>query len=121
MPIDSSGSICTATVRLICAAYSMELPLSPLPDVWEVPGEPSGDDEQAVYPDVISLAGISPREPLCRNCDAAEPIFVQRPGGGIGCASLLHFDEGDDPTAACNQIDFSAGHAGTLCKDAPSL
>ena len=120
MPIFSSGSICTATVRLMRAAYSMRRGLSPVPDVRQVTRETARDDKQGVNPDVVAIAGKAGREPLGRHCDAAQPKFVERPiRGFLGCP-LLDLDKRQHSAAPGHQVDLAARHTDALREDPPT-
>ena len=55
--------------------------MSPLPDVRQVMGKPSGNDEQCIYPNIVAVAHVARSEPLGGDRDAAQAIAVQRPGG----------------------------------------
>jgi len=121
MPIDSSGSICTATVRLIPVAYSKPLGLSPVPDVRNVTRQPPRNNEDGIDPDVVPVAGIARRKSLGCNGDATKAIFVQRPGRCLLTAALLNLNERDRPAATGDEIYFAARNAGAPGKDAPTL
>jgi hypothetical protein len=80
-----------------------------------------GYDEYRVDPDGVTSAGVSRSQALGRNRYPAKAIFVESPGSSISRCALLYFDEGDDLTAADNQVDFAAWNARTLSEDPPAL
>jgi len=81
MPIDSSGSICTATVRLMPVAYSKPLGLSPVPDVGQMPGKASRDDEHGIDADDVAGSRVAWGQAFRRHGNAAQAILVERPSG----------------------------------------
>jgi hypothetical protein len=103
------------------AAYSKLLGLSPVPDVWEVARQSSGDDEQRIDPDVIAFASVTRRKALGGNRDAAQPIFIEGPGSRLDAIPLLDLDEGQHPATADNQVDFTARNTCPAGEDSPAM
>src|SRR3990170_594844 len=89
MLICSSGSICTATVRLMRAAYSMASGLSPVPDVRKMTRQATRHDEHGIDAHRVSVAGIARREALGGHRDTAQAIFVERPVGRLARVALF--------------------------------
>ena len=92
-----------------------------MPDVGEVAGQAAGNDEQCVDPDVIAVAGIAVGEPLGGDRNTAEAIFVEGPSRRFGGMALLDLDKGEDAPAACDEVNFAAGHAGSMCENPPAV
>jgi hypothetical protein len=103
------------------AAYSMEMALSPLPDVGEVVRQLSRDDEQRVDADVVAIARVARRKFLRGNSDASKAIFVERPCGCFSRPALLDLDEGNDAAATRDQVDFAARDTGTASENSPAF
>ena len=93
---------------------------SSLPDVGKVAREAAGDDEHRIDADVVAGSGVASRELLGRCGDPAQPVAVEREVGGFAGGALLDLDEGDDTTAAGDQIDLAAVHPHALPNDAPT-
>ena len=55
--------------------------MSPLPDVGEMARPAAGDDEHRVDPDIVALAHVTLRQPLGGDCDAPQPVPVERERG----------------------------------------
>jgi len=86
-----------------------------------VPGQAARHDEQGVDANVIAVTGIARREPRSGHRNAAEPIFVKRPGGRFGGASLLDLDKGQYAATPCDQVDFAARNSGAAGENPPAL
>jgi len=76
--------------------------------------------EDGVDADVVTVAGKAGCKALRSNRNAAEAIFVEGQGRGLGAAALLHFHEGNDLSAPCHQVDFSTRNPRTPCEDSPA-
>lgn len=99
----------------------MEMTLSPLPDIGEVTRQLSRHDEKRVDANVLALPGIARSELLSGNGHAPKAIFIQRPGSSVSRAALLDLDEGNDPAAAGDKINFTARDTDAPGKDPPAL
>jgi hypothetical protein len=103
------------------AAYSNPASLSPMPDVGEMPGQASRDDEQGVDPNGVAWASKTRRQAFGRHRDATQSIFIERPRCRFVRATLLYFNESHRPATPCDQVDFAAGNACAAGKDAPTF
>ena len=92
-----------------------------MPDVNEVPRQAAGDNEQRVDAYVVSIAGIARREALGGDCDPAQAIFVERPGGRFFAAALFHLDERENAAAPGYEIDLAARDAGAAGENSPAV
>lgn len=99
----------------------MPRPLSPVPYVDEVAGQAAGNQEQGIDADVVAVTRIARSQPLGGDGNAAQAIFVERPGRGCFAAALLDFDEGEDVPAASDEIDFAARDPSAARKDPPAV
>jgi hypothetical protein len=84
-----------------------------------VPGQAARDDEQRVDPDRVAFAGEAGRKALGGIGDAAQAIFVERPGGGFLAAALLDLDEGQRSSATGDQVDLAARNPRAPRQDPP--
>ena len=91
-----------------------------MPDVREMAGQAARDQEQCVDPQVIACASVAWCQTLGRDCDATQPIFVERPGGRVLATALFDLNERQDAAAAGDQIDFTSRNARTLREDSPA-
>src|SRR5215210_7682578 len=80
----------------------------------------AGNDEQRVDPQVIALANEARRKPLGGGRHPPQPVMVKREAGGIGGSAGLHFDEGNDPAAPSDDVDFAARHPRPPSEDSPA-
>jgi hypothetical protein len=81
----------------------------------------SRNDEHGVDPHDIAGAGETRREPFGRYRNAAQPIFIERPGRRFSSRPLLHLDERDRPAAASDEVNLTAGHSHPSGQDAPAF
>lgn len=86
-----------------------------------MPRQAARDDEQSVDADIVALAGVAGGQPLRGYGDAAQTIFIQRPGGSYRGAALLDLDERQNLAATGDQVDLATRHAGTPGEDSPAL
>ena len=84
-------------------------------------GQTARDEEDGVDADVVSEAQEARRQPLGGDGDTAKAVLVERHGRGILRGARLHFDEGKDPAAPGDQVDFTAGHSRALGQNAPAM
>ena len=82
-----------------------------MPDVGQMPGKAARHDEHGVDPHGIAGAGKTRRQSFGRNCDAAQSMFIERPGCCIVRGALLYLDERDRPAATSDDVDFAARYA----------
>ena len=95
--------------------------MSPAPDIGEVARQPSGHQEDRVYPNIVIGTCIAGREALGGDGNPAKSIFVEREGCRLVASSLLHLDEGNHFSAPRNQVHFAAGNAGAARQDSPAV
>src|SRR5512139_2719016 len=119
--IFSSGSIWTATVRLIRVAYSKPAGLSPVPYVGQVAWQASGNDEHGVDADVVTLLGEAWCKPLGRYRNPSQPIVIEGPGCSCVASALFDLDECYGTAAAGYQVDFAAWDARPFCQNPPAF
>lgn len=84
-------------------------------------GQAARDEEQRIDADCVAIAGEAGRKPFRGDRNTAQPIFVERPGGGVRGAALLDLDEGQRSAAPGDQVDLAAGNPGALGEDPPAL
>ena len=94
--------------------------MSPLPDVGQVARQPARDDEQGVDPDIVAGAHVARRQPLGGDRDPAQPVAVEREGGGVDARTSLDLDERQDPAAAGDDIDLAARNPRPPGEDSPT-
>ena len=82
--------------------------MSPLPDIRQMAREPSGDDEQGVDPDIVTVAHIAWSEPLRGDSDPAQAVAVERPGRRFFRSAGFHFHKGEGSAAPGDDVDFTA-------------
>lgn len=92
-----------------------------MPDVDHVAWQPAGHQEDGIDSNIVPLAGVARRQPLGGHRDATQAILVERHGSRLFVCPRLDLDECDCPSAPRDEIDFSAGHAGTAGEDAPAV
>ena len=73
----------------------------------DVPRPSPGHDEDRVDPDGVVGAGITGKQSFSRAGDPAKAIFVQRHGRLLRRRSRLHFDEGEGPAAASDEVHLA--------------
>ena len=81
----------------------------------------AGDEEDGVDADIVAGAHDARRQPLGSDGDAAKPVLIERHGRAFLAGACLDLDEGEDATAARDQIDLAAGHPRALGKNAPAM
>jgi hypothetical protein len=86
-----------------------------------MPWQPAGHDEDGIDANVVTRPRVAGGEPLGGDRDTAEAIFVEREGGGIFAAPLLHFHEGDRLSALRNEIDFTAVNTRSPSENSPAM
>jgi hypothetical protein len=86
-----------------------------------VTGQVARHDEQGVDADIIALARIAVSQSLGGNRDTPQPIFIECPGGGIGGAPLLDFDERQHSPAPSDQVNLAAGYPRPLSQYPPAV
>jgi len=95
--------------------------LSPQPDVGQMVGKATWDDEHRVDAHLVAVAKEARCQPLGGDRDAAQPIFVEGQARGVTARPLLDLDESDRPAAASDQVDLSAGNPRPPLQDSPSV
>ena len=81
----------------------------------------AGNDEQRVDADVVAWAGEARRELLSGGRDPAQAVAVECEVGGFTAAALLDLDEGDDASAASDEIDLAAVDPRAAGEDPPAV
>jgi hypothetical protein len=101
-------------------AYSKRTSLSPVPDVGEVAGKATGNDEHGVDPDIVAVPCITWCKLLRGHCDTAKAVFVERPSGRVLGIALLDLDESERSAAPGDEVDFAAWHPGAAGQNPPA-
>ena len=94
--------------------------MSPLPDVGQVARQPARDDEHGVDQVIVAGAHVARRQPLGGDRDPAQPVAVEREGGGVDARTSLDLDERQDPAAAGDDIDLAARNPRPPGEDSPT-
>lgn len=81
----------------------------------------AGHEEQNVDSNVIVVPREAWREPLGGCCDTAQAALIKGHRGSRLAGALFDLDEGDDPAATGDQVDFTAGHACPPSENAPAV
>jgi hypothetical protein len=84
-------------------------------------GKPAGQEEDGVDTNVVAGPGKAGRQPLGGDGNAAQPKLVERHRRALLGGARLNLDEGDNPSAARDQIDFAAGDARSYRQDPPAM
>ena len=85
-----------------------------------MPWPATGNDEQGVDAKVVAVPEVARRKPFGGDGDPAQPIIVQREGGGNVVGPRLHLDEGESVTPPSDDIDFAARNARAAREDRSS-
>jgi hypothetical protein len=86
-----------------------------------MPWKPAGNDENRVDAEVVAWLLVTGRKPFCSDDNAPQAPSIERNCRGILCRAGLHFDEGENPSATGDDIDFSAGYTRTPCENSPAV
>jgi hypothetical protein len=81
----------------------------------------AGQEEDGVDADIVAGAHESRRQPLGGDGDTAQPVLVERYCGAFLAAARLDLDEGEDPPAAGDEVDFAAGHPRPSGENPPAV
>ena len=84
-------------------------------------GEAAGNDEDGVEADVVAGPGVARGELLGGGRDAAQAVAVEREAGRFAGRALLDLDEGDDASAAGDEIDLAAVDPRPTREDSPAV
>lgn len=95
--------------------------MSPLPDIRDVPGEATRNDEDGIDPDVVARPRVTLSEPLGGNDDASKSPGVERHCCGVRSRPGFHLDECKYLPAPRDDIDLAARHPGTAGKNPPAV
>ena len=79
------------------------------------------DDEDRVDADVVAGAGVTRLKLARGDCDAAQPMFVERKRRSVGGGALFDLDEGQHLAAPRDQVDLAAAHLDPLGEDSPAV
>lgn len=92
-----------------------------MPDIGEVLRHSAGSHHYGVDADIVTRPSVSRREPLRRHGNPAQTIFVKSQRQLFCAAAHLDLDESQALSAAGNEVDLAARHAGAACEDPPAV
>jgi hypothetical protein len=92
-----------------------------VPDIGQVTRQPAGRDEDGVDADIVARPSVSRCEPLGRDGNPPQPIFIESQRQLFCGSARLDLDKGQALSAAGNEVDFAARYARAPGQDLPAV